>query len=222
MSIKTERPVVYNRDIRNKLLSVWPSDVPQRVRTTPWGLDSLLNKKWITVQIKSITPLPKFSDLDVSKSAVDVQRTMAHRWPKDSINNSLHNSLKIRGCELRQCYPEEKFLYHLLRMKGDGHSTCEHHCHNATETGFCDIAQNRKNTQKDLSVRFWWYFLFCIKEHADHFTIGWSGDFLYSRKILQYMRDGILHQIYLLHSNREPTTKYWLTEDGLSQQRIWI
>ena len=36
-------------------------------------------------------------------------------------------------------------------MKGDGHSTCEHHCHNATETGFCDIAQNQKNTQKDFS-----------------------------------------------------------------------
>ena len=55
------------------------NDVPQAVRTTQWGPDSLLNKKQITVQIESITPLYKFSDLYVSKLVIDVQRTMAHR-----------------------------------------------------------------------------------------------------------------------------------------------
>ena len=64
-------------------------------------------------------------------------------------------------------------------MKGDGHSTCEHHCHNATETGFCDIAQNQKNTQKDLSAGLWGYFLFRIIEYAEHINIAWSGYFLY-------------------------------------------
>ena len=46
---------------------MWSNDVPQAVRTTQWGPDSLLNKKQITVQIESITPLYKFSDLYVSK-----------------------------------------------------------------------------------------------------------------------------------------------------------
>lgn len=58
---------------------MWSNDVPQAVRTTQWGPDSLLNKKQITVQIESITPLYKFSDLYVSKLVIDVQRTMAHR-----------------------------------------------------------------------------------------------------------------------------------------------
>lgn len=58
---------------------MWSNDIPQWVRTTQWGPDSLLNKKQITVQTQSITPLYKFSDLYVSKLAVDVQRTMAHR-----------------------------------------------------------------------------------------------------------------------------------------------
>lgn len=46
-------------------------------------------------------------------------------------------------------------------------------------------------------------FLSHIIEYADHFTIALSGDFLYSRKILQYMRDSILIQNYL--SPSKPT-----------------
>ena len=153
------------------------------------------------VQIEGITPLHKFSDLDVSKLAVDVERTIAHRWPQNGSNNSLHNSLTNRRMWTWAMLSWGEIpLHHLLRVKGDGHSTCEHHYHSALETGFCDIAQNQKKTWKDLSARLWWYFLFHIIEYADHFTIALSGDFLYSRKILQYMRDTILIQNYLSHS----------------------
>lgn len=53
-------------------------------------------------------------------------------------------------------------------------------------------------------------------------TLLQGGEFLYSTKILQCMRDSIFHQIYLLPSNRESTRKYWLTEGELSQQNLNI
>ena len=145
---------------------------------------------------------------------------MAHRWPKDGISNCLQNSFTNKNGNLDSVILKRNPYTACWECKGMVIAHVNITITRPLRQAFVTLLKTRKTPRKiyqsgsgDIS-----YFV----SQNTQTTLLEGGEFLYSRKILQCMKDSILHQIYLLPSNRESTRKYWLTEGELSQQNLDI